>query len=325
MNYLAHLYFGRKTEASLVGNLLGDFIKGNEMSLRENLPSALVDGILMHRKIDIYTDSIQEFKAAKLLLSSHLVKYAGIIIDVIYDHFLAKHWELYHSQSLRDFCDYCYQTLKKHPEWHSEELSQRLPPLIKNDVLFQYQYKSSVKKTLQSISNRSKRTIDLTEAYNDFERNYTNFEQLFFKAFPLINNYAETLSPSAALQILEKEQDSVSNDAELIQIWRLQAEVMARKNNRSETIHSFLKAKGVTDRAAEEASQSILYDISKQKNKAANLLKYPAYLFLLLGGVIFCISLINNNLLHSSAFRSIVASFLSFFIGLMLIHKSKSF
>ena len=74
MNYLAHLYFGRKSDASLVGNLMGDFAKGTEKALREKYPDAVVEGILMHRKIDAFTDEHRLFKESRILLSSRLVK-----------------------------------------------------------------------------------------------------------------------------------------------------------------------------------------------------------------------------------------------------------
>jgi len=72
MNYLAHLALAPATNASRIGNLLGDFAKGSESSLRTNLPSDLVDGIILHRAIDKYTDQHPSFLAARPLLEWQL-------------------------------------------------------------------------------------------------------------------------------------------------------------------------------------------------------------------------------------------------------------
>lgn len=320
MNYLAHLYFGKNTPASLVGNLMGDFVKGNEKALRESFPSDVVDGVLMHRKIDKFTDSHPDFISAKMLLSSHVVRYAGIIIDVIFDHFLSKHWQQYGIDDLRSFCDQSYQTLEEHPEWHSQELKKRLPSLIKNDAIFQYQYNHGVEQTLQAIANRSKRNIEITDGYMDFIRNYDAFETIFHSFFPSVKTYAQTLAPTNSVKIQTEKLD----DAQLILLWKQPAVMMAENSYRYESLAGHFISKGVSREAANKEAKSIIEDISNKQTKQAKFLLYPAYFFITLAPISLLSPWILPNLPESTPFRAFIAGLLCLTISMILINRSKT-
>lgn len=88
MNYLAHLFLADDTPESLLGNLLGDFMKG---VVKEQFSNSIQQGIELHRKIDSYTDSHPVVRNAKHLISLERRRYAGVLLDVFYDHFLAKY------------------------------------------------------------------------------------------------------------------------------------------------------------------------------------------------------------------------------------------
>jgi len=139
MNYLAHLYLGQGSAQSLIGSLMGDFIRGH---LDESLPLAIRQGIWLHRKIDAFTDAHPVFRASKGRLRPPLRRYAGILVDVFYDHFLARDWALYSSVSLRDFSWSVYRTLHSHHE--------RLPtPMNRNGAVLEALFLV----TLQEIGN----------------------------------------------------------------------------------------------------------------------------------------------------------------------------
>ncbi|VAW70149.1 Acyl carrier protein phosphodiesterase [hydrothermal vent metagenome] len=89
MNYLAHLFLSEKSQDALLGNLMGDFIKGNTF---EGLTKDAIHGIKLHRGVDKYTDSHSDVAQSKKRISPERRRYAGILIDVFYDHFLVKHW-----------------------------------------------------------------------------------------------------------------------------------------------------------------------------------------------------------------------------------------
>lgn len=321
MNYLAHLYLGRKTEASLVGNLLGDFIKGNEESLREQFPEEVVEGILMHRKIDKFTDAHKEFLAAKMLLSSRMAKYAGIIIDVIFDHFLAKHWDRYGVDSLETFSEHAHGVLLKHPEWHSDELAKRLPRLIDNQVLLGYRDKEGIQQALNAIAKRSNRSHDIADGYEDFLRNYDEFEHIFHAFFPALCAYASTLAPKIAL---DTEESEAMDDEDLILMWRQRAIVMAEKENRFETLTGHFVSKGISRPAAETAAKKIIADVKHKRLKQSKLLFLPGWFFILFAPTLALSFLFLPEGAQFTPFKCTIAGTMSLTIGLFFINKSKS-
>lgn len=113
MNFLAHLHLAAHTRSSLTGNLLGDFVKGT-------LPTGLVahfdEGIWLHRKIDAFTDGHPEHKAAVACFEAPWRRFGGIVVDMIYDHWLSQHWELFNTEPLPRFLQRSYdQLLADHP------------------------------------------------------------------------------------------------------------------------------------------------------------------------------------------------------------------
>ena len=100
MNFLAHIYLSGEDEKLMVGNFIGDYVKGKDY---ENYPTPIREGILLHRQIDFFTDSHSQFREAKKLLVEEFGLYSGIIIDLLYDHLLAKNWNNYSEQNLRSF------------------------------------------------------------------------------------------------------------------------------------------------------------------------------------------------------------------------------
>lgn len=108
MNYLAHLFLAKDTPESILGNLLGDFAKGEA---KKQYSTAIQQGIELHQQVDIYTDTHRIVREAKRPISLERKRYAGILIDVFYDHFLAKHWMKYSSIPLQYFTQKVYTLL----------------------------------------------------------------------------------------------------------------------------------------------------------------------------------------------------------------------
>lgn len=322
MNYLAHLYFGRKSDASLVGNLMGDFAKGNEESLREIYPDAVVEGILMHRKIDKFTDEHRFFKESRILLSSRLVKYAGIVVDLFFDHFLAKHWDRYGEGELETFVESCHKTLLAHPDWHSPELKERLPKIIENQVLLSYRDKQGVKIALERIANRSQHAKDLPEAYTDFERNYEEFEKIFHEFFPVVKNYAATLAPSAELH---DEEPTELSDEELITLWRQHAIMMADKGFRIESLIGLYTSKGVSQEAAQESAKQVLAMSEAQQNKFRRALFIPGIACFIIAPLACCCHwFIPIEVVQESPLRNFFAGMMLVVAGYLLINRSSA-
>src|SRR3954453_2663939 len=109
MNFLAHLYLSGNDPEIMVGNFLGDFVRGR--NLLERYKKNIATGIELHRTIDEFTDTHPIVAQSKNRLREKYRHYAAVIVDIFYDHFLAKNWSEYSSELLPDFADRAYQIL----------------------------------------------------------------------------------------------------------------------------------------------------------------------------------------------------------------------
>src|ERR1051325_10142199 len=100
MNYLAHLFLAEDDPESLLGNLLGDFVKGAK---KDDYPDSIRRGIELHRKVDRFTDAHRVVRSSLSLISPARRRFAGVLVDIFYDHLLAKDWQIYSSVPLATF------------------------------------------------------------------------------------------------------------------------------------------------------------------------------------------------------------------------------
>jgi acyl carrier protein phosphodiesterase len=117
MNYLAHIYLARHSHDAMLGALLGDFVKMDGASL---YPNAIAQEIILHRKIDTYTDQHPVIQHARSLFEPNRRRYAGIALDIFYDHVLAKHWQRYSDSDLDHFIQEFYKALQTRTTFFTE-------------------------------------------------------------------------------------------------------------------------------------------------------------------------------------------------------------
>ena len=181
MNYLAHLYLAEPTPEGILGSLLGDFVKGR---LDSSLPAAIRRGIRLHRAIDSYTDAHSVHLASRNRVSPKRRRYAGIIVDVCYDHFLCRRWQDYSTDSLERFAARVYDVLRTHGDALPERLRQIAPRMISHDWLCSYGDLDNVGRALDGISRRFKRNNPLAGALAEVEGNYNELAADFDMFFP---------------------------------------------------------------------------------------------------------------------------------------------
>ena len=145
MNYLAHLYLSGEEEKTMVGNFIADHVKGKSF---EKFPGDIQKGILLHRQIDSFTDAHPKFREAKKLLHAGFGLYAGIIVDLLYDHLLAANWDRYSDKSLRTFSKRSHAILLSNFRHLPKRVQAFLPILIQNRRLESY---ATVEGIIQSI------------------------------------------------------------------------------------------------------------------------------------------------------------------------------
>lgn len=190
MNYLAHLYLAEDSPESLLGNLLGDFLKGRSV---DDYCEQIKKGIQLHKKVDLYTDTHRLVRESKRLISPVNQRYSGIILDVFNDHYLAKNWSAYSLISLQEFTLKVYSILQKNEAILPDSLRKYLPNIINRNLLMSYAEISGVKFALKRISARLNRENKLESASEDLLTNYEPLEFNFRRFFPELISYVKTL------------------------------------------------------------------------------------------------------------------------------------
>ena len=108
MNYLAHLHLSNNDKNLIIGNYIADDVKGKAYL---NFPLEIQKGIILHRKIDDFTDSHKVVGNSKNLIRHHQNKFTPVVMDVFYDYFLAKNWEEYSTVDLLSFTTNIYKDI----------------------------------------------------------------------------------------------------------------------------------------------------------------------------------------------------------------------
>lgn len=190
MNYLAHIYLARYSEEAMLGALLGDFVKP---SADRQFSAATQAEILIHRKVDTFTDSHPVVLSAKSLFDGPGRRYAGILLDVFYDHVLALRWERYSEVPLAEFIAGFYGTLRRHAAVLPPKLAELAPYMIEQDWLGSYRSYAGVDLALRRISTRLSKNGDLMrDALADLERHSAAIAAGFDVFFPELITFAES-------------------------------------------------------------------------------------------------------------------------------------
>ena len=187
MNYLAHLLLAEDNEASLLGSFLGDFVKGD---IGSRYSPGVARGIQLHRKVDVFADAHPKTKASRRLFSPMRRRYAGIILDICYDHFLSIHWSDYADIELGRFIQKVYAVFDKNRAVLPERLQTILPRMIRQNWLGCYGSLEGVDLTLSRISKRIHRENHLAGSVIEIKEHYTELESNFREFFPELIEFA---------------------------------------------------------------------------------------------------------------------------------------
>lgn len=182
MNYLTHLYLSDGTPEGLVGSLLGDFVKGDR---HNSYAPAVRQAIMVHRRLDAFTDHHPTVKQSKRRLRSVHRHTKGILVDLFYDHFLARHWEAFATRPLAAFTAEAYRAFEAFPHPYPERLAHILPYMVADDWLLSYRELANIGRALGGISRRLSRKTDLADGLADLETHYMDLEADFRAFMPL--------------------------------------------------------------------------------------------------------------------------------------------
>jgi acyl carrier protein phosphodiesterase len=180
MNFLAHIYLSGDDQDITIGNFIADGIKGRKYL---NYPETLQKGILLHRGIDSFTDQHPIVKQSTKRLHKNHGHYSGVIVDIFYDHFLAKNWKKYHSQPLDQYVATFYELLDKNHEILPSRIQRMIPPMVSSNWLLSSARIEGISKILEQMSVRVKHTNNMHLAHLELDQFYTQFEAEFTSFF----------------------------------------------------------------------------------------------------------------------------------------------
>ncbi len=181
MNFLAHAYLSGNSTKLLVGNFIGDFVKGKQY---RNLEEEVAQGVLLHRAIDDFTDQHPVVGQSKAKLREKYRHYAGVIVDMAYDHFLASNWSRYHSQGLLEYTKKVYAIIEDHNPILPGRMETMLHYMKQDNWLYQYATLEGIDQALTGMSRRTKFDSKMDEAVIDIENHYQDLKEEFETFLP---------------------------------------------------------------------------------------------------------------------------------------------
>ncbi|EJN32929.1 acyl carrier protein phosphodiesterase [Pseudomonas sp. GM80] len=187
MNYLAHLHLGGQRPGQLLGSLYGDFVKGR---LQGQFAPEVEAAIQLHRRIDVFTDRHPLVDIALGRFTDTRRRYAGIVLDVFFDHCLARDWRLYADQPLEIFTADVYRVLT-HEQQLPERLAKIAPHMVANDWLGSYQQFEVLEQVLRGISRRLSRPEELAGAMQELRRLYEPLSEDFRLFYPHLQHFSQ--------------------------------------------------------------------------------------------------------------------------------------
>lgn len=189
MNFLAHLYLSGNRPGIMVGNFIGDFVKGRKAA--DQFDDDITAGITLHRAIDEFTDGHPVVARSKQRLRPFFRHYSPVVVDMFYDHFLAANWQDYHPVALPEYAAGVYDLLKSYHDVLPQSVQHILPYMVKGNWLVSYAEPEGIHRALSGMAARTPYESGMEKATEVLEAHYSEFRREFMEFFPEIELYAE--------------------------------------------------------------------------------------------------------------------------------------
>ena len=197
MNYLAHIYLSGDNDLVTIGNFIADGIKGK--SYTKQLKEIQI-GILLHRHIDTFTDAHKTVRQSTKRLHKKYGHYSGVIVDILYDHFLAKNWDKYSNIPLKNYIESFYDSLEAHYDVLPSRVQKMIPYMLADNWLLSYASIEGIGRVLDGMNRRTKNRSSMNEAVIELKEFYEEFENEFSVFF-------EELIKTSQEKLIELNQD----------------------------------------------------------------------------------------------------------------------
>ena len=188
MNFLAHIYLSGNDDEVTIGNFIADGIKGKRYL---NYPAGISKGIILHRNIDTFTDAHPIVHQSTARLHKNYSHYSGVIVDILYDHFLAKNWNTYCSQPLDEYVEDFYELLRENFTSLPARIQRMMPYMIADNWLFNYATVEGIGRILTQMNIRTKGVVQMDQAVTELVEYYDEFEAEFTSFFEELRDFCK--------------------------------------------------------------------------------------------------------------------------------------
>jgi acyl carrier protein phosphodiesterase len=188
MNYLAHFHLSNNDKDLIIGNYIADDIKGKAYL---NYPIGIQNGVILHRKIDAFTDSHPQVARSKDLIRHHQNKFTPVVMDVFYDYFLANTWKSYANEDLLAFTHNIYKVLFKNFNQLPLKSQARLPFMAKSNWLYNYGKLEGIEKALTGLSKRTKFENNMSQAHLILKEKNSELQHDFSVFYPELSKFVQ--------------------------------------------------------------------------------------------------------------------------------------
>jgi acyl carrier protein phosphodiesterase len=200
LNFLAHTYLSGDDDDLKIGNFLGDFVKGRLNKLSNTQYSeGIIKGMALHREIDFFTDSHPVVRQSIDRLQPKYHKFSGIVVDMFYDHILARNFDSYSTVSLEDYSQEFYQLLKKRQSEIPEAMERMIESMVRRNWFVSYRRYEGIEWSLQGISKRLSFQSGIENATEDLKKDYLLYEAEFNIFFPQLVQHCQEFVTRTAL------------------------------------------------------------------------------------------------------------------------------
>lgn len=188
MNFLAHIYLSGDNDLIKIGNFMADGIRGKHF---ESFPLDVQKGIVLHRSIDTFTDAHTVFRESTKKLHEKYHHYSGVIVDIFYDHFLAKNFHKYSEENLDLFVARFYKSLMDNYEIVSVRTKEIMPYMIQHNWLVSYQTVEGIERILTQMDNRIGNDSNMRFSVKELKKFYNEFEEEFTLFFEELREFSK--------------------------------------------------------------------------------------------------------------------------------------
>lgn len=186
MNFLAHLSLSNNDEDLMIGNFIADGVRSSEW---HKYPPRIVEGIQLHHKIDFYTDNHPVVEASKKRLRPRHSKYSPVVVDILYDHFLARQYEEIYQVDLTQFAEGVYRLFRLRWDELPPAIQHIIPYMERGNWLVNYGNREGLSRVFQGMSRRAAFKNQMQNAADDLFEYYEELEGHFQDFYPDLAGY----------------------------------------------------------------------------------------------------------------------------------------